>query len=59
MKIEEKERKYIKMLEEASKMAVNLTTTGHMVGVITHDNKIRTDEFDYGHECASAVRHVG
>ena len=47
------------MLQEASKIVGNLTTIGYIDGFITHDNKLKTDEFDHIHEWASAVRHVG
>ena len=59
IKIEWKERNHTKTLEEASKMVGKLTTTGHIDGIITHDNKLKTDEFYNVHEWASAARHVG
>ena len=49
MKIEGKERNCTKMLEESSEMVEKLTTTGHIDGVITHDNKLKTDEFYDAH----------
>ena len=58
-KIEEKERNHTKILEEASKMAGNLTIKGHIDGVINHGNKIKTNEFDNFHEWASEVRYMG
>ena len=44
-KIEEKERNCTKMLDEERKMVEKLRRTSHMDEVITHDNKIKTDEF--------------
>ena len=40
-------------------MVGRLTTICYTYSVITHDNKLKTDEFGNVHYCASAVRHVG
>ena len=40
-------------------MVVKLTMTGQMDRIITHDNKLKTDEFCNIHGLASAVRHLG
>ena len=45
MKIEEKERNYTMMLEEASKMVGKLSAIGYIDGVKTHDNKLKMMSF--------------